>query len=116
VALPSEVLDPAVSLIATYCATKVPAKHDDKLIIEYKVRGNTITIYECRPPWREEIGPNWTKMRVCTFEWDPGTCLWTLYAHDRNDRRLECPFIEPAPDLAPLIRDLDKDPTGIFWG
>jgi hypothetical protein len=115
-ALPPEVLDPAISLIATYCATKVPAKHDGKLRIEYKVRGNTITIHECRPPWRKEIGPDWTRMRICTFEWDPTTRLWTLHARDRNDRRLEYPFIEPAPDLAPLIRDLDSDPTGIFWG
>jgi hypothetical protein len=115
-ALPSEVLDPAIPLIATFCATKVPAEHGDKLRIEYGVRGNTITIYECRPPWRKEIGPDWTRMRVCTFEWDPGTRLWTLYAHDRNDRRLEYPFTEPAPDLASLLRDLDNDPTGIFWG
>ncbi len=115
-ALPTEVSDPAISLIATYCATKVPAEHDDKLRIEYKVRGNTITLYECRPPWRKELGPDWTRMRVCTFEWDPATYLWTLYARDRNDCRLEYPFIEPAPDLAPLIRDLDGDPTGIFWG
>jgi len=56
-ALPAEVLDPAISLVATYCATKVPAEHDDKLKTEYTVRGNTITIYECRPPWREEVGP-----------------------------------------------------------
>lgn len=55
-ALPAEVLDPAISLVATYCATKVPAAHDDKLRIEYKVRGNTITIYECRPPWRAGPG------------------------------------------------------------
>lgn len=70
-ALPTEVLDPAISLIATYCATKVPSEHDDKLRIEYKVRGNTITVYECRPPWREDFGPDWTRKRVCTFEWDP---------------------------------------------
>lgn len=70
-ALPAEVLDPAMSLVATYCATKVPAEHDDKLRIEYKVRGNTITIYECRPPWRKEVGPDWTKMGICAFEWDP---------------------------------------------
>jgi hypothetical protein len=84
--------------------------------IEYKVHGNTITIYECRPPWRKEIGPDWTRMRICTFEWDPTTRLWTLHARDRSDRRLEYPFIESAPDLAPLIRDLDSDPTCIFWG
>lgn len=115
-ALPAEVLDPAISLVATYCATKVPAEHDDKLRTEYKVRGNTITIYECRPPWREEVGPDWTKRRICTFEWDPRTSLWTLYARDRNDRRLEYPFIEPVRDLTPLLRELDNDPTCIFWG
>lgn len=55
-------------------------------------------------------------MRICTFEWDPGRRLWTLYARDRNDRPLEYPFIEPAPNLAPLLRELDKDPACIFWG
>lgn len=115
-ALPTEVVDPAMSLIATYCATRVPAAHDDELRIEYEVHGSTITIYECRPPWREEMGPDWTRMRICTFEWDAMTRLWTLYARDRNDRRMDCPFVEPAPDLASLIRDLDNDPTGIFWG
>jgi len=54
-ALPADVKDEAVALVATYCATKVPSKHDDKIRIEYKVRGNTITIYERRPPWREDF-------------------------------------------------------------
>ena len=81
---------------ATYCATKVPSEHDDKIRIEYKVRGNTITIYECRPPWREDRGPDWTAMRICSMEWDPATRLWTLYSRDRNDRRLDYPFIDPS--------------------
>jgi hypothetical protein len=114
--LPAQVLDPAKSLIATYCATRVPAEHDDELKIEYVARGSTITLYECRPPWQKETGSDWTRARICTFEWDPKTRLWTLYARDRNDRRAEYPFVEPAPDLAPLIRELDDDPTGTFWG
>lgn len=77
--------------------------------------------FEPEPPgaphrWREGIGPDWTRRRICTFEWDPRTRLWTPYARDRNNRRLEYPFIEPAGDLAPLLRELDKDPTCIFWG
>ena len=39
-----------------------------------------------------------------------------LYARDRNDRRLAHPYIEPVHDLAPLLRELDNDPTCIFWG
>lgn len=115
-ALPTEVEQDAIALVTTYCATKVSSEHDDKIRIEYKVRGNTITIYECRPPWREDYGPDWTSMRICTFQRDPTTRLWTLHARDRNDRRLGYPFVDPARTLTPLLRELEKDPTGIFWG
>jgi Protein of unknown function (DUF3024) len=114
---PAEVMDEAIALVTTYCATKVLSEHDDKIRIEYKVRGKAITIYECRPPWREDFGPEWTSMRICTLRWDPETRLWTLYARDRNDRRLDYPFIDPAPTVKPLLRELDNDPTCIFfWG
>lgn len=33
-ALPTEVKDDAIALVATYCATKVPSEHDDKIRIE----------------------------------------------------------------------------------
>lgn len=115
-ALPAEVKKDAVALVTTYCATKIPAEHDDKIRIEYKVRGNAVTLFECRPPWREDFGPDWTSSRICTFGWDPATRLWTLSARDRNDRRLDYPYIEPAPTIEPLLHELDKDPTGIFWG
>jgi Protein of unknown function (DUF3024) len=115
-ALPTEVKDDAIALVTTYCATKIPSEHDSEIRIEYRVRGNTITIYECRPPWREDLGPDWTSLRVCTFQWDPKTRLWTLHARDRNERRLDYPYLDPAPSVMPLLRELEKDPTGIFWG
>jgi hypothetical protein len=115
-ALPTDVKDDAISHVATYCATRVPAKHDDEIRIEYKLRGNTIAIHECRPPWREDFGPAWTSMRICTLQWDSKTRLWTLYARDRNDRRLDYQFVDPAPSVMPLLRELENDPTSIFWG
>ncbi len=115
-ALPTDIPEKAIALVATYCATKVPSERDDEIRIEYRVRGRAITIYECRPPWSEDLGPDWTSMRICSFEWDPATRLWRLYSRDRNDRRLDYPFVGPTPDLTPLLRELDTDPTGIFWG
>lgn len=114
--LPAEVKNAAISQVTTYCATKVPAEHDDKIRIEYKLRGNTLTIYECRPPWREDFGPEWTSRRVCVFEWDRAARGWRLYAMDRNNRRLDYPFVETTPDLLPLLREIETDPTCIFWG
>lgn len=55
-------------------------------------------------------------MRICTLEWDPAASLWTLYSRDSNDRRRDYPFVDPAPTVAPLLRELGDDPTGIFWG
>lgn len=114
--LPAAVKADAESLLVTYCATKVRAEHDDQLRIEYTIRGKTVTIYECRPLWHERLGPEWTRSRVCTMTFDPGTHRWTLYALDRNDRRYDYPFIYPAPDLQALLKELDDDPTCIFWG
>ncbi|MGH2797419.1 MAG: DUF3024 domain-containing protein [Thermoleophilaceae bacterium] len=115
-ALPDDVRDDAIALVATYCATKIPSEHDDKIRLEYKVRGRAITIYECRPPWREDFGPDWTAKRICTMNWSPATGSWTLYARDRNDRRLDYPFIDPAPTVEPLLVEVETDPTCIFWG
>jgi hypothetical protein len=110
------VKDDALSLVAAYCATKIPSEHDDKIRIEYKVHGNKITIYECRPPWREDFGPEWTSMRICSMQWDSVTGLWALYARDRHGRRLDYPYVDPAPSVKSLLVELDDDPTSIFWG
>lgn len=115
-ALPKDVKRDAVARVTTYCATRVPSELDDQIRIEYELRGKKITIYECRPPWREDLGPEWTRLRVCTMEWDPATRRWTLFARDRNDRRLEYPHINPTPTVKPLLAEVDRDPTGIFWG
>lgn len=115
-ALPADVKDDAIAHVATYCATKVPSELGDEIRIEYKIRGNAITINECRPPWREDLGPEWTTIRICTLEWDAKTGLWTLYARDRNDRRLDYPYVDPAPSVTPLLRELEEDPTCLFWG
>ncbi len=40
----------------------------------------------------------------------------TLYARDRNDRRLHYPYLDPALSVKPLLVELDDDPTCIFWG
>ncbi len=115
-ALPADVKDEAIALVTTYCASQIPPEHADKIRIEYGLRGNTITLYECRPPWREDLGPQWTSSRICSMQWSPQTRLWTLYARDRNDRRLDYEFVTPSQSVAPLLREVDDDPTAIFWG
>jgi len=45
--------------------------------IEHSVRGNAITIVERRPPWRDDLGSEWSSTKVAQLRYD-GT-NWTLY-------------------------------------
>ena len=42
-------------------------------------------------------------------------CRWTLDWPDRDDRWHRYEFTG-AKTLAGLLREVDRDPTGIFWG
>ncbi|MGH3645687.1 MAG: DUF3024 domain-containing protein [Micromonosporaceae bacterium] len=41
---------------------------------------------------------------------------WTLYWCDRNERWHRYDLIDPSPTIVPLLDELDRDPTCIFFG
>lgn len=41
---------------------------------------------------------------------------WTLWWADRNERWDRYWDMDPTPDVDELLREIDEDPTGIFWG
>lgn len=107
----------AVEEVERFCAERVPAEFaEDRVRIEARRRGNTINILECRPPWHEDLGSDWTSSRVCSLVFDPRSNTWSLFARDRNDRRLDYPGIGPCSSVRPLLAEVEADPTGIFWG
>lgn len=36
-------------------------EHINEMRVEMDVDARAITILECRPPWREDFGPEWTR-------------------------------------------------------
>ena len=49
--------------ITRWCQQRVPAQVRDKVSVEHRVRGRTVTIVERRPPWSLALGPEWTTSR-----------------------------------------------------
>ena len=77
-------------------------------------RGNAITLFEHRPVWR--MPDKWTNGKVAQFRYDPTSERWTLYWSDRHGRWLRYEGKRSAADIAALIREVDQDPAGAFWG
>lgn len=101
----------------------VNARNDDlppdvrnELRYEIDVGDRVITVLECRPPWREGLGTEWTRSPICRFRYTKVRKQWSLYWRDRHQKFHEYDLIDPTPHLSQLIAHVDEDPTGIFWG
>jgi Protein of unknown function (DUF3024) len=105
--------------ITRWCQRRIPAPLQDQVRVEHRVRGRTVTIVEQRPPWSSTLGPEWTTMPIAQLRYappPPAGGRWRLYWADRNSRWHLMDDVAPATTPAPLLAELDADPTGIFWG
>jgi len=101
--------------VGEYCKGKVPAHLLDEMNVSYKIRGRTVIIFENRAPWRPEF-KEWTSMPVAQIRYNDKTGKWTLYCADRNERWHEYMDIDSTKNIDKILVEIDKDPTGIFWG
>ncbi len=83
---------------------------------EIDLTDRTITILECRPPWRADIGTEWTRFPICRFRYTKSRKEWSLYWRDRNLKFHEYDLVAPTPHVDELIEEVKRDRTGIFWG
>lgn len=102
--------------IQRYCDGKIPPRLHEQIRIDMEVRGRSVTILECRPPWTPAIGPRWTRMPVARLRYLVGRGVWLLDWRDRNERWHLYDDIEPSRYVQPLLVEIEEDPTSVFWG
>jgi hypothetical protein len=113
-ALPELVRLAAVRKVTDYCERRAPAHVRDQVRVEARVRGDKITIVECRAPWRPDFGPDWTEAKVAQLAYHRPSRTWELFAYDRNERRIAYPLLAPTRDLDAVLEELERDPICIF--
>jgi hypothetical protein len=101
--------------IQEYAAKVVPQDSQDQIRMEVDIRGKTVTIFECRPPWREEAGSEWTRLGVARMKFDLESLEWALYWSDSNGRWHIFDLISPGP-IGKVLEEIERDRTHIFWG
>lgn len=100
--------------IRRYCAGRVPPQFADEIRIEVEVRGRSVTVRECRPPWKPEW-VEWSRRPVAQLRYDEASGKWRLFAADRKGHWLAYPR-PPARQVERLLDEIEADPTAIFWG
>src|SRR5579884_1509883 len=109
--------DLQVPRVLAWAGKKVPAQFLDEVRIEVDTSPSSITIYECRPPWGSPgCILNWTRQPVARLRHNSTANAWSLYWADGHGKFHKYDQIEPGRSVQPLLDEIDRDPTGIFWG
>lgn len=93
----------------------LPDAARDKIRYELDVTATTVTILECRPPWRADYGPNWTRFPIARLRYTKTRRQWSLYSRDRNLRFHLYEPDQPLPASRTCSPRWTATPTGIFW-
>lgn len=95
---------------------ELPPEAAKEMRYEMDIDSGAITLMECRPPWREEYGPEWTRSPIARLRYTKSRRVWTLYWQDRHLRFHIYDHVEPSANVEEQLAEVDADPTSIFWG
>ncbi|HAL55686.1 MAG TPA: hypothetical protein DCP63_04220 [Bacteroidetes bacterium] len=101
------------TMTVDYCANRVSERVRDRLRVGFQTRGNSVTPFEERPQFQNPS--HWIKVVIAQFRYNYANGQWSLSCADRNSRWHDYEF-NAARDIRTLLREVDADPTGIFWG
>jgi hypothetical protein len=93
-----------------------PERARGQIVYELDVDPRSVTILECRPPWRDDFGPEWTRFPIARLRYTKARREWALYWRDRNLKFHLYDLVEPTSNIEDLLAEVDRDPTCIFWG
>ncbi len=99
--------------LAAFC-DRVPQRVRHQLRHGFRISGSDVVLFEVRPAWNDPS--EWLEHAVAKFRYNATRELWQLYCQ-RSD--LKWHSYEPLPvagSFGILFREVERDPTGIFWG
>jgi hypothetical protein len=102
------------TILGSYCERRVPQDVRHEVRLEFRIKGERVTLLERRPPFRGK--GEWIELVIAQFRRDQDSGKWVLYCADRNSRWHLYEGVRATTTLAPLLTEIDRDPTGIFWG
>ncbi len=94
-------------------ARRVPPHARRQIWYVHTIRGNTVTLVECRPYFQDPAQT--TEHPIARFKYDVSSRTWALYWRDRNGRFHAYEGFEHVRGFAAALAEVERDPTHIFF-
>jgi hypothetical protein len=113
-AIPDQQRASATKQLTAYCAPH--PRPEVRRVLRYGFEFGTshVVLFEERPHF--ERPREWTRLEIAKFRWVETRHEWQLYCQFRD---LKWCAYRPRPSaraFATLLKEVEADPTGIFWG
>jgi len=105
-----------VDRVRLWCEARVPKELRDRVRLECAAEPRSVTIVERYPRHPEDPDGDWTRTVVARLRYTKASGLWSLYWPDRDSAFHEYDGLRPSRRVTDLLREVERDPTGIFWG
>ncbi|MFN2526297.1 MAG: DUF3024 domain-containing protein [Actinomycetota bacterium] len=115
--VPQEVIDEGEQTLLAYCETRLGPELRDQIRLEVEREPAALTIVERRPAWQpDETDRSWTRLTVARFSYDALSGKWMLSWSDSDQGWHPYARVNPSKSVQVLLKEVDEDPTAIFWG
>ncbi|MCM3038780.1 DUF3024 domain-containing protein [Paenibacillus motobuensis] len=100
-----------MKIMDNYTKNKIPKHLQNQLKLNYKIRGNNITLIEERPAFKSD---QWVELYIAQFRLDQGK--WKIYWRDSKEKWHFIDDIPPDEDFEKQLNIVENDDRGMFWG
>src|SRR5215831_8668299 len=67
-----------VERVRRWCRQRAPEHLRGRVRVECDAGPGYLTIVECRPPWRNDMGPDWTRFPIARLRYTKAAKRWSL--------------------------------------
>ena len=100
--------------LQAYCESRVPFHVRNQLRMSFRITGHDVILFEERPAFRPPH--EWRESPVAKFSYVATRKVWRLFCQHSDLRWHEYRRVPSAGDFDVLLKEVDNDPTHIFWG
>jgi hypothetical protein len=112
-AIPKEELERATRSLQVYC-DDIPDHARGRIRHGFRIEGSAIVLFSSYPSFQRD--GSWVEEPIAKFRYFASRKEWHLFWMDRHLKWRTYDWLAPKRTFAPLLREVERDPTCLFWG